>query len=192
MPKNKGYFTLQRDLLESKLWLGEPFTRGQAWADLIGRANFEDSETWIDGRAVLVPRGSLQTTFGELAARWKWSRRKTWEFIKELERVQMAVSKRNARGTLITIENYDKYQLRGNALRNDDGTPAERSRNDGGMSTIIKRNSINKEGENARASARPPRNITKNPDGSYTEILPTGESVLYPPWAPPESFEEEG
>lgn len=192
MAKGKGYFILQRALLDSELWTGEPFTRGQAWADLIGRANYETRETWIGARVVQIPRGTLFTTYEELAGRWHWSKKKTMRFVKELEKAEMCTAKSTTKGTAIFLDNYAKYQLQGTAKDTTEEPRGNREGTAGELSTIICKKERNKEGENARASARPPRNITKNPDGSYTEILPTGESVLYPPWAPPESFEEEG
>lgn len=192
MPRNKGYFTVQRSFLESEEWLREPFTRGQAWLDLIGRANYEPRETWVGARRVVIPRGTLFTTYSELAKRWRWGKGKTIRFVHELEAAGMCTANSTANGTAITIDNYNKYQLSRYTDETADGPQTDHERTANGLSTIICEKEINKKGENARASARPPRNITKNPDGSYTEILPTGESVLYPPWAPPESFEEEG
>ena len=35
----KGYVKIHRELLEHPIWTSEKFTRGQAWADLILKAN---------------------------------------------------------------------------------------------------------------------------------------------------------
>ena len=68
-----GFFKLQRKLLESDLWLTEPFTKGQAWVDLIGLANFADVEKFDGATIHVYKRGQVVTSYGTLAKRWKWS-----------------------------------------------------------------------------------------------------------------------
>ena len=43
MGQKTSFFTIDRKLLEEELWLAEPFTKGQAWLDLIGRASYKDT-----------------------------------------------------------------------------------------------------------------------------------------------------
>ena len=52
-----GWFKTHRKMLDSDLWLCEPFTRGQAWVDLIGLASFNDSFFYVRGNRVDVRRG---------------------------------------------------------------------------------------------------------------------------------------
>ena len=172
MDSKNGYFVITRALLDSELWNGEPFTRGQAWIDLIGRANYRETERFIGARLVKIPRGSLFTTIEALAKRWRWSRHKTADFIKELEKAEMLSVERTQKGTALTIENYGKYQL-GGTLK---GIPEGHSRDiDGtltGQSTILEELKNIKKGENARERA--------TPDGDIEE-LPDGTQVYYPP-----------
>lgn len=37
-----GYICVSRDDIDSEDWLSEPFTRAQAWIDLIYLANYEE------------------------------------------------------------------------------------------------------------------------------------------------------
>lgn len=145
MAKNKGFIKVERSLLESDFWLSEPFTRAQAWIDLIGLANYEAREVWAGARCLKIPRGSLFTTFSRLAARWGWSKKMTMCFIRELENAKMCTAQGTAKGTTITIENYNKYQLRGTA----DDTASEPQGNRSGtareLSSIIERKERNKE-----------------------------------------------
>ena len=57
--KDYGWIRLYRSLLDSDLWLKEPFTRGQAWVDLIGLANYADTERIYKGQPQIVRRGQL-------------------------------------------------------------------------------------------------------------------------------------
>jgi len=54
-----NYFKINRQLIHSPRWLGEQFSRGQAWADLIGLAQHTDSFIRIRGIKVDVKRGQL-------------------------------------------------------------------------------------------------------------------------------------
>ncbi len=102
------FFTVDRKLLGSELWLSESFTKAQAWVDLIGRASYEDGD--------LTKRGQLLISERDLAKRWKWTRGRVRWFLQGLERNGMIVrtsqrtTSQPTRGTTVTIKNYDKYQ----------------------------------------------------------------------------------
>ena len=104
------FFKVYRSLLDDPLWLSEPFTYGQAWVDLIGRANFADKDNFYRGRYQQIKRGQIATSQQELAARWKWSRRKVHTFLKNLEAAGMCTAKVTPFGTTLTIEKYAFYQ----------------------------------------------------------------------------------
>lgn len=108
MAKRTTFFIVDRKLLEDPLWLAEPFTKGQAWLDLIGRASYEDGE--------LTRRGELLVSERELARRWQWTRARVRWFLKKLEtdgmikRTRERTTPQPTQGTTLTVENYDKYQ----------------------------------------------------------------------------------
>lgn len=141
MAKNKGFISVERAFLASPFWLSEPFTKPQAWLDLIGLANFEPSEEWKNGRVVKVPRGSLLISCRELAARWRWTHTKVWRFLRVLENERMITTNRNTNETLITIEKYGFYQTPRNTKQNTDETRTEHEQNTREIPTIY----INKE-----------------------------------------------
>ena len=66
----EGFVTIHRQIEENELWLMEPFTRGQAWVDLILLANFKESSFMIRGNLVVVKRGQLAWSEKKLAERW--------------------------------------------------------------------------------------------------------------------------
>lgn len=108
MSKRTTFFTVDRKLLDEELWLNEPFTRGQAWIDLIGRASYADTQ--------LTKRGELLISERGLAKRWKWSRGKVSRFLDYLEKEGMIMrttnraNNRATYGTTLRIEKYEDYQ----------------------------------------------------------------------------------
>lgn len=105
-----GWFSVDRSLLNAEIWLGEPFTRGQAWIDLIGLARFEAGPVRLKGTLLEVARGQVARSEGNLADRWAWSRGKVRRFLNELETEQRIVQQKTNVTTLITLVNYDQYQ----------------------------------------------------------------------------------
>lgn len=107
---SKNWFRVYRDLLSEELWTSERFTTGQAWIDLIGMANYADTERIYKGQLQKIQRGQIYTSIRFLAQRWHWSRAKTERTIKMMEKAQMLTVKTTTNGTVLTLENYGKYQ----------------------------------------------------------------------------------
>ena len=158
--KELGYFTLQRALLEHEVWLEKPFGKGQAWADLIGRANYKQAERLIGCDLIKIPRGQLVTSTRALAERWGWSVNRVVRFIRTLEATRMESTKRTRWGTFITICKYNDYQLSRDA--NGYGKETEKRRKRDGKETemgdtikIANKDNTDNTGNNARARATP-------------------------------------
>ena len=79
-----GWLILHRKLGDNPLWLDEPFTRGQAWVDLLMLANHSPGFIHVQGMKISLMRGDVGKSENTLAARWKWSRGKVRRFIEEL------------------------------------------------------------------------------------------------------------
>lgn len=135
-----GWIKLHRKLLGTDLWLKEPFTKGQAWVDLIGLANHEPGFIRVRGNRIEVRRGQVGWSQERLAERWKWSRKKVSNFLRELAsdyqveviaggkpsnesvsqnnpenqptRPGQKNGRRNNLSSIITIVNYELYQKR--------------------------------------------------------------------------------
>lgn len=108
----KGYVEIYRDLTDHWIWKQEEeFDKRSAWIDLLLMVNHTDKEVLINGHIICIQRGQRLTSEQELARRWKWSRNKVRRFINLLENETMlSTNKRQGVGTIITIENYCKWQ----------------------------------------------------------------------------------
>jgi hypothetical protein len=106
----EGWIKLHRKMLDTPLWRCEPFTRGQAWVDLLLMANYEKSFYFKRGVRIDVDRGQLSRSEVELADKWKWSRTKVRKFLNDLEKEQQIIQQKNNVTQIVTIIRYDYYQ----------------------------------------------------------------------------------
>jgi hypothetical protein len=110
-----GWIKLYRCLAGHDLWLSEPFTRGQAWVDLLLMANHKSGQIRRRGIRVNVQRGEVGISLRELAARWQWSVGKVQRFFAELKTDDQIYYRMDTENvsvtTLICLTNYEKYQL---------------------------------------------------------------------------------
>lgn len=124
----KGYIKLHRELMDHWIWMAEPFTKGQAWVDLLMMANHDNRKRLAGGKVEMFRRGTVYHSTYDLAKRWKWSRSKVTRFLDLLEAEKMVTTKRTTHGTTITIENYGRFQDRRTTnSTTPDTTPEPRS-----------------------------------------------------------------
>lgn len=119
---SQGYIKLHRKLQECWIWKDEPFSRGQAWVDMLMMANHSENKILFDGDVVVVERGQFITSILKLSERWTWNRKKVSKFLDLLEKDEMVTTDRTTHGTTITIVNWDKYQLDGTTDGTTEGT----------------------------------------------------------------------
>ena len=110
MSTDKGYIKLYRDIRDHWLWDDKPFSKGQAWTDLLMMMNHKDREVMFNGKITTVNRGSRITSLRKLADRWGWSIHKVSDFLYTLEETGMISQKRDSKKTLINVVNYGFYQ----------------------------------------------------------------------------------
>jgi hypothetical protein len=120
-----GWIRLDRKITDNWLWEDKPFSKGQAWIDLILMANHEDNKFLHGNEITVVKRGSRITSISKLSKRWGWSRKKVFDFLNLLESEQMLIKKSNTKETHVTIVKYDDYQTPGNT----EETPKKRKGN---------------------------------------------------------------
>lgn len=109
----EGWICIYRAIEEDPMYFAEPFTRMQAFIDLILITNHERAVFFKRGIKITVERGQTVRSEDELALRWKWSRGKVRRFLLELENDTKIVQQKTRLCNCISIVNYDKYQLGG-------------------------------------------------------------------------------
>jgi hypothetical protein len=109
----EGWIKLHRSISDNDLWTSEPFSRGQAFVDLILLASHKDSFFYKRGVKVQVKRGQLAWSESSISERWKWSRNKVRKFLKDLEKEQQIEQQKSQVISVITITNYNKFQEKG-------------------------------------------------------------------------------
>lgn len=142
-----GYIKLYRDIMDSDIWKSkEPFDYRSAWIDLLLLASHKDHDIFGKGKLIKSKRGQVNRSLQQLADRWHWkSRGRVKRFLAELEAAQMVNTICTSNGTVITIENYSKWQDARNSKRNTDGHQTDIKRTSNGTQTDTYKNG--KEGE---------------------------------------------
>lgn len=106
-----GWISLHRKIQDNPLWVSEPFTKGQAWVDLILIANHTDGFFFVRGVKIDIKRGQTGCSEITLSKRWRWSRNKVRRFLLWLENERQIKQQTLYKITsIITILNYGKYQ----------------------------------------------------------------------------------
>lgn len=105
----QGWISIHRQLQKHWIWKDKPFSKGQAWIDLIMLANYEDKKIPYKGEVITCERGTVNLSISVLAERWGWGREKTRNFLRLLEADKMVTVNATRHRTTITIENYTFY-----------------------------------------------------------------------------------
>ena len=85
MNTDKGYIKVYRNIRDHWLWEEKPFSKGQAWIDLLMMVNHEDKKMMFDNEIVICKRGMTVTSLRKLSTRWGWSPGKVDRFLKILK-----------------------------------------------------------------------------------------------------------
>lgn len=160
--EGKGWISLYRSIQDHWLWQERPFSKGQAWLDLLLLANHKDNKFLLGNELIKVKKGSFITSQKKLMERWGWGSEKTRTFLKLLDSDGMIRFEANKKRTTITIVHYDSYQNQNGSnpynsrdseeCQNENRTSAERQQNDTRTSAETNNNdnndnNVNKERE---------------------------------------------
>lgn len=104
---NGGWIKLPRSIMDDPIYFAEPFTRAQAWIDLLLLANYADGYFIVRGNRVNVKRGQIGRSQQNLAERWRWSRGKVDRFLTEMEKDGRIIQQKNRITSLISIVNFE-------------------------------------------------------------------------------------
>ena len=132
MAKTGSFIKIDHGLKNNPLWLLErPFTKGQAWVDLLLLAQGVSKSREFRGKKSIAKRGYVYTSIRFLSTRWGWSRMKVYRFLEKLMIDEMIVvqgwridettlctvhrdtsetTNDTANETVISVVNWDLYQ----------------------------------------------------------------------------------
>jgi len=133
-----GYVKTHREIWDHWTWEDKPFSKGQAWLDLIMLVNYKDGKIPYKHQMTPIKRGQTIRSERDLSFRWGWSKSKVHDFLTLLKNDEMILidnnnvnnddneelwrdnegepkhpSNKNLKANRITICNYDKYQGNG-------------------------------------------------------------------------------
>lgn len=117
-----GYVAIFRQIFNHWLWQEKPFSKGQAWIDLLLLANHSDHKKPKGDKIITYRRGDVNRSVLFLADRWGWDRKTVKRFLRVLEADNMIAVKWTTQGTTITIVNYDFWQKSGSTQGTAYGT----------------------------------------------------------------------
>ncbi len=106
-----GWVSIHRKILNNILWQDKPFSKGQAWVDLLLITNHKKGLLKVkNGLTVEIQRGECGYSEVALAERWGWSRGKVRRFIHYLKCEKMIQQKNTENRLIIVVCNYDQFQ----------------------------------------------------------------------------------
>lgn len=150
----EGWIKLHRSIQDNWLWEDEAFTRGQAFIDLLMMVNHKERKIMFNGELTVVKVGSKITSLRQLSERWMWSTKKVKKFLEQLQKDGMITFNCDNKKTLLTIENYELYQGRGN-------TEETQKKHEGNAEENQKKNKGNSE-ENQKKTNKNDKEYIKN------------------------------
>ena len=106
----QGWVKTYRSIRNHWVWNDKPFSRGQAFLDLLLMVNHEDKKIIFNGSLTEVKRGSTITSIRKLGEQWGWSNKKVKMFLEQLKLDKTIAYESNTKRTLVSIKNYDLYQ----------------------------------------------------------------------------------
>lgn len=145
----KGWISVHRQIQNNWLWEDKPFSKGQAWIDILMLVNHEDGKTLMDGQLIDVYRGQHITSEPKLAERWGWSRTKVRNFLELLEKDCMIKNEKEGRKrTRLIVCNYNDYQVSENNTKTSKEQAKDKSKTSKEQVEDINNNDNNENNDN--------------------------------------------
>lgn len=130
----RGFITISRDFFDHPAFASEPLTEREAFQWLIKEAAWKDRTVRRGHQLFELRRGELAHALSFMCEAWGWdSKSRVTRFLERLKKLEMIDTRAERAATRITVCNYDKYQLGGDAdqyaNRDAGGTRPARERN---------------------------------------------------------------
>ena len=139
-----GWISLHRQLQNNWVWKEKPFSKGQAWVDILLECNHAENKILIKGKLLTVERGESLNSLKTWAKKWGWTIGKVRRFFELLQKDSMIELKNESISTRLTVCNYDNYQNEQHAHE----TQTKRTRHGDDTHTDTNNNVNNENNEN--------------------------------------------
>lgn len=107
----EGWICLHRKIMCNKVvGARKPYSRLEAWIDLIAEAAYEDHRMFLQGRVVEIRRGEVPNSERTMAEKWGWTKSAVHRFILCLKTESMADQRTDHGIQLLVITKYEEYQ----------------------------------------------------------------------------------
>lgn len=106
-----GFYLMHRGWLDNPVLDGDPYCKRAAWAWLVENARWQDGQARMLGKIISLRRGQLTFATRYMGTAWGWSEAKVRRFLRELQGQGMIEINSDGGQTLLTICNYDDYQV---------------------------------------------------------------------------------
>lgn len=107
-----GWISLHRKIRDNGLYpKNREFTKFEAWIDLLLIVNHTENDCLIGNEIYKCKRGQSVRSIETYQKLWNWTRQQVRSFLKLLQNNSMIELKTTTKTTILTICNYDKYQI---------------------------------------------------------------------------------
>lgn len=114
---------MQRAATEHHLFDGDAGRLG-AWVWLVAKACWKPTKFNVNGKTITLERGQFCGSVRDLAEAWGWSKSTVDRFLTRLKTETMIRTDSGTGRLVITICNYEKYQVVGKSCGTPSGTPS--------------------------------------------------------------------
>jgi len=106
----QGWISLHRQIQDNWIWKDKPFSKGQAWIDILLLASHCENKFLLGNELVDIEEGEFVTSETKLSERWGWSRHKVDSFLIILKNDSMLCVKKDNKKTTIKVLKYNEFQ----------------------------------------------------------------------------------
>lgn len=180
-----GFVLMHRGWRDNPVFRRKKYSQYDAWGWLIESALWEARAVDVAGKVMMLQRGQLSYSLRFMAQAWKWEKDAVLRFLNKLKTATMITTQTATGQIIVTICNYDKYQIAPDETETDtsqqNATPPRQDRD--------RTATNNNEGNNLKASLvdatkkkRSPREYPKHPlFPEYRSAMPSrGEGAPNP------------
>ena len=108
---HRGWIKIHRKVADNIFWNDKPFSKGQAWIDLLLLSNHKKNFITVkNGKTIVIESGQCGYSQLALSGRWGWSRGKVNRYLCALNEHEMIQQNIVQNHTVTTILNYNQYQ----------------------------------------------------------------------------------